>query len=524
MFDKRGTGKTYTYTRANINEMGKLQPQAIELEDAVLGACLLERDAVGDVIDIVTPECFYKEQNGLIFNAIVQLYKVSKPIDILTVCHKLKELEQLELVGGSYYVSSLTDKIASSANIQYHARIVVQHFLKREMIRISTESIKNAYEDANDVFDIFQSGILKLESALSGVIKHDVSPIGKIHAENIKESVRLAQNGIKSGITTGYSNLDRFTNGWQKTDLIILAGRPAMGKSVCGLAFTINPALQENIPTAIFSLEMSSAQLVGRCESTLSGINSSRIVKKQLTIEEIYLIEERCKELRTAPIYIDDTPALSFMDFKGKARKLVKEKGVKLIVIDYLQLMTIDAGKGNREQEVAMISKGLKVVAKELDIPIIALSQLSRAVESRAGDKKPQLSDLRESGAIEQDADMVIFCYRPEYYGITNYETSGQHLETEGLMILDFAKHRSGGIGELRFGFNGDLTKLENYDSFMSNKNQPPPPQEKREYQQPAEPVPSDIFASGVAQNEDFLKQRNNNQQQKTEDFDDLPF
>lgn len=519
----RGKGGKKLYNN-DYSELGKLQPQATEIEDAVLGACLLERDAISDVINILTPECFYKEQNSLIFSAIVQLYNISKPIDILTVSHKLKELNQLELVGGSYYVSSLTDKIGSSANIETHARIVVQQFLKREMIRLSTESIKNAYEDSNDVFDVYQSVILKLESALSGVIKHDVSPIGKIHEENIKESVRLAQNGIKSGITTGYSNLDRFTNGWQKTDLIILAGRPAMGKSVCGLAFALNPALQENIPTAIFSLEMSSTQLVGRCESTLSGVNSSRIVKKQLTIDEIYLIEERCKELRTAPIYIDDTPALNFIDFKAKARKLVKDKGVKLIIIDYLQLMTIDAGKGNREQEVAMLSKGLKVVAKELDIPIIALSQLSRAVESRSGDKKPQLSDLRESGAIEQDADMVIFCYRPEYYGITSYEISGQHLQTEGLMILDFAKHRSGGIGELRFGFNGDLTKLENYDSFMSQKNQPPPQPEQKQYQQPSEPVPADIFASGVAQNEDFLKQGNNNNQTNTEDKDDLPF
>jgi replicative DNA helicase len=500
-------------TKRKQPEYGLLQPQSVELEEAILGACMLESEAINIVVDILTPDCFYKEANQILFMAIIDLYKRSSPIDILTVCQKLKSLDKLEDVGGAYYISSLTNRIASSSNIEYHSRIVVQQYLKREMIRLSTENIKNAYDDTLDVFDTFQKGITKIEGAISGVIKYDVKQIGKVHEKVIAESIIVAQSGIKSGVPTGFRNVDNFTNGWQKTDLIILAGRPAMGKSVCGLAFALNPAIRDNIATAVFSLEMSNDQLVGRAQSSLSGINSSRIIKKQLTVDEVLLVESRCFELNTAPIYIDDTPSLSLIDLKGKARKLVRDKKVRLIVIDYLQLMTVDAGKGNREQEVSMISKGLKALAKELDIPIIALSQLSRAVESRGGDKKPMLSDLRESGSIEQDADMVIFCYRPEYYGIETYEIGGETLECSGLMSLIVAKHRAGSLGELRLGFNGDLTKLENYDSFKSNQNS--------SYTK-AEPTIN--TNTKLPENNDFLNEQKQSTETETEDDDDLPF
>ncbi len=454
-----------------LNIDGLIPPQAVELEEAILGACMLESDAINVVADILTPECFYKDVNKTLFVAIIDLYKSSSPIDILTICQKLKSLGKLEEVGGAYYVSTLTSRVASASHIEYHSRILVQHFLKREMIRLSTENIRNAYDEGVDVFDTYHKGISKIEGAISGVMKYEVKQIGKIHEKVIAESIMVAQSGIKSGVPTGFNNIDNFTNGWQKTDLIIVAGRPAMGKSVCALAFALNPALRDNIATAVFSLEMSNDQLVGRAQSSLSGINSSRIIKKQLSVDEVRLVESRCHELDTAPIYIDDTPSLSLIELKGKARKLVRDKKVRLIVIDYLQLMTVDAGKGNREQEVSMISKGLKALAKELDIPIIALSQLSRAVESRGGDKKPMLSDLRESGSIEQDADMVIFCYRPEYYGIETYEIDGETVECRGLMSLIVAKHRAGSLGELRLGFNGELTKLENYDTYINNRN-----------------------------------------------------
>ena len=498
-----------------LNETGGyLQPQNNEIEDAIIGSCLLEQEAISVVIDILTPECFYKTENVLIYNAITQLYKLSKPIDILTVCHKLKELNQLDEVGGSYNVAKLTDKIGSSANIEYHARLVVQYYLKREMIRLAHESIKLSYDAETDVFDNFQTSITKLENSINGVIKHDVSQISRIHSKVIAESYLVAENGTQSGVPTGFRNLDNFTNGWQKTDLVILAGRPAMGKSVCALSFVLNPAIRDNIATAIFSLEMSSEQLVGRSQSQISGINSSRIIKKQLNIDEIKLLESRCKELEVAPIFIDDTPSLSLMELKGKARKLVRDKKVKLIVIDYLQLMTADAGKGNREQEVSLISKGLKSLAKELDVPIIALSQLSRAVENRT-DKKPILSDLRESGSIEQDADMVIFCYRPEYYEVQTYEIGNEVIDSAGLMCLIVAKHRAGSLGELKFGFNGDLTKLENYDTFMSNKTNP---QQQYESPKSAKTEPEQAKTNqSVSINNNFL-----NEKQTEEDY--LPF
>lgn len=480
------------------DDMGLIPPQATDIEDAVIGACLLEKDALFEIVDILTPNCFYKKSNKVIFETILELYKNSFPIDILTTTQHLKSRNELDKVGGAYYIASLTNRVASSSNLVYHSRIIVQMFLKREMAKLCRESIKESYDATSDVFDLYQKSVIKMESAINGVIKYDVSSIGKVHIKVMKESYLVAESGVKSGIPTGYRNLDNFTNGWQKTDLVILAGRTSMGKSVCALAFALNPALKENIPTAIFSLEMSNEQLVGRCQSTLSGINSSKIIKKQLSVDECLIVEQRCKELNTAPIYIDDTPALSLMELKGKARKLVRDKKVRLIVIDYLQLMSVESTKnGNREQEVAQISKGLKALAKELDIPIIALSQLNRAVETRGGDKKPMLSDLRESGSIEQDADMVIFCYRPEYYGIQSYEIGGETLDTGGLMCLIVAKHRAGSLGELRMGFNGDLTKLENYDTYKYN---------------------ADNSSQKLAENTDFLTQKS------IEEDDNLPF
>lgn len=505
MEDKKRTYKKALFSMEN----GKLQPQAIELEEAVLGACLLESEALHMVSDIINPECFYKEQNGIIYGAIMDLYKKNHPVDILTVCQQLKQLEQLEFVGGSFYVSSLTDKIASSSNIEIHARIVVEQYLKRELIMVSVESIKDAYEEGNDVFDIYEREIQKLEGAVSGVMKYDVQSIGKIHQSNNVERVVILESGGSSGVPSGYRAIDKFTNGWQKTDLIIIAGRPAMGKSICALAFVLNPAIEQNIPTALFSLEMSSSQVVGRAESSLSGINSGRIIKHQLDIDEIRLLEQKCSQLNVAPFYIDDTPALSLMEFKGKARKLVRDKKVKLIAIDYLQLMTVDAGRGNREQEISMISRGLKAIAKELGVPIIALSQLSRAVETRGGEKTPQLSDLRESGAIEQDADLVIFCYRPEYYDMPTYEINKEVVDSDGLMVLIVAKNRSGKLGDLKLGVDLELTKLENYSEFIDKKIQQPENTYKPAYNPiiVTENAIGEPIASSISNNIDFLKQ-----------------
>ena len=501
----------------NFFEGGVLPPHNIELEDAILGACMLESDAINVVIGILTPETFYKSSNVLVYTAITELYKTSNPIDILTVCQKLKSLGKLEDAGGPFYVSNLTSRIASASNIEYHARIIVQYYLKRRLIEIGHQSITEAYDMEADVFEVYQKNVQKLEGSLTSVMKYEVSDIATIHNSVLAESMNVALTGSKSGVTTGFRNLDNFTNGWQKSDLIILAGRPGMGKSVCALAFALNPAIRENIATAVFSLEMSKEQVVGRAQSNLSGINSSSIIKKQLSVDDVNTIEQRCKELNTAPIYIDDTPAMTVMELKGKARKLVRDKGVRLIVIDYLQLMVADVGKGSREQEISKISQGLKALAKELNVPIIALSQLSRAVEARGGDKKPLLSDLRESGSIEQDADMVIFCYRPEYYSIDSYEIGGETLGCDGLMCLIVAKHRAGSLGELRMGFNGELTKLENYDTFMENKRMANNP-----YQQPIAQSPVKM-----PENTQFLTEPKEQITQEFEEnnaYDDTPF
>jgi replicative DNA helicase len=454
-----------------IDINGLVPPQATELEEAVLGGILMENTNLGEVVTMLPPNAFYDIRHNHVYEAIIHLFKNNKPVDILTVTQRLKEVDKLNEVGGAYFVSTLTSRVASSVNTIYHARIILENYLKRELIRINTMNTQTAYDFNEDVFDIYEKNIQMLESSLSSVLKYDVSKIGDIHEKIIQESINVIQSGEKSGVPTGYRNLDNFTNGWQKTDLIIIAGRPGMGKSVCGLAFALNPALRNNIPTAIFSLEMSKEQVVGRAQSCLSEINSSSIIKKQLTMQDVSTILATCQDFNTAPIYIDDTPSLNIMELKNKARKLVRDKGVKLIVLDYLQLMVGESNKnGNREQEISKISQGLKALAKELDVPIIALSQLSRAVEARGGDKKPMLSDLRESGSIEQDADMVIFCYRPEYYNIENYELGGETLETEGLMCLIVAKHRAGSLGELRMGFSGDYTRLENYDTYIERK------------------------------------------------------
>lgn len=460
------------FAATDVGVAGRVPPQDVQLEIAVLGAVMLDNNAIEGVIDFLTPEAFYVDQHMLIWASIVEMYKKSQKIDILTVTQALRQKGDLEKAGGAYYITQLTNRVASSAHIEYHARIVAQHYLKREMIRISSESILDAYQETSDTFDVFQKGISRLEGALSSVLKYEALPAAAINDRLIKNSREIVMSGHSSGVPTGFRNIDNFTNGWQKTDLIIIAGRPAMGKSVVGLSFALNPAIQENIPTAVFTLEMSADQLIGRAQSGITEIDSSRIIKKQFSLEEIDVIERQCAVLNRAPLYIDDTPALGIYEFKAKARRLVRERGVKLIVVDYLQLMRVESDKSsmNREAEVSLISRTLKAVAKELNIPIIALSQLSRSVESRS-DKKPQLSDLRESGAIEQDADMVIFCFRPEYYDLQEYEMEGLLLNAQGLMVLIVAKHRAGGIGELRLGFNGRCTKLENYDTYQEKLN-----------------------------------------------------
>ncbi|TVR38494.1 MAG: replicative DNA helicase [Cryomorphaceae bacterium] len=447
---------------------GKLQPQAVELEEAVLGAMMLEKNAVNDAIEILSAESFYREAHQKIFTAIKELFADTEPIDILTVTNRLRKNAHLDDVGGPYYISQLTNKVASAANIQFHARIIAQKYILRELIRISTDIVREAFDDTTDVFDLLDKAEQSLYKVAEGNIRKDVSKMQNLMAEAIKQIEEAGKkDGGLSGVPTGFTNLDRLTGGWQRSDLIIMAGRPGMGKTAFVLSMARNVAVEFERPVAVFSLEMSSLQLVNRLIASESEISAEKLRKGTLQEHEYHQLHSRINRLSEAPLFIDDTPALSVFELRAKCRRLKAQHGIELIIIDYLQLMTAggDSSKngGNREQEISTISRSLKGLAKELDVPIIALSQLNRSVETRGGDKRPQLSDLRESGAIEQDADLVTFVYRPEYYNITQDENGESTL---GIGEIIVAKHRNGGLDNVKLRFIGHLAKFDNLESY----------------------------------------------------------
>ena len=449
---------------ANQQETGKLPPQAVDLEEAVLGALMIERSAVNEVIDILKPDSFYKDSHQRIFGAIQELFQSSEPIDLLTVTAELRKRGELDLVGGAYYISLLTNKVASSANIQFHARIISQKYILRELIRISSNTIKEAYEETTDVFELLDKSESDLFTVAQGNIRKEYDTMNQVikqALENI-EAARENVDGI-SGVPSGFNDIDRITAGFQPSDMIVLAARPGMGKTAFVLSLARNVAVDFQRPIAVFSLEMSSVQLVNRLISSETGIASEKLRKGTLEEHEYIQLHERIKKLTDAPIYIDDTPALSVFELRAKARRLKQKHQIEMIVIDYLQLMTAGAEKGNREQEISTISRSVKTIAKELNVPIIALSQLSRSVETRGGDKRPLLSDLRESGAIEQDADLVSFIYRPEYYGFTEDEEGNP---TTGLAEFIIAKHRNGALENVQLRFIGKLAKFDNLENF----------------------------------------------------------
>ncbi|MCX8080662.1 MAG: replicative DNA helicase [Bacteroidia bacterium] len=453
---------------------GKVQPQAVEVEEALLGAMLLDREALSDVIDLLSPEMFYKEQNGKIFEAIHALFHRSEPVDILTVTQELKRTSSLEMVGGSYYVASLTNKISSAANAEFHARIVIQKHIQRELIRAATEILNESYDESIDVFEMLDKAtqiIFKIHDSNVRKQHEKMSSLLKTALEEIQASANK-KDGLL-GVPSGFVELDRITGGWQKSDLIIIAARPGMGKTAFVLSLARNAAIDFNKPVAIFSLEMSSIQLVKRLISAETGIMHDKILKGNLEDYEYIQLHQRIKHLDQAPIYIDDTPALSIFELRAKARRLKEKHDVEMVIVDYLQLMTagIDTS-GNRVQEISEISRGLKNLAKELNIPIIALSQLSRQVENRqSNSKRPQLSDLRESGSIEQDADQVLFIYRPEYY---NIEFDEENRPTKNIAEIIIGKNRHGATGTIRLRFNNALAKFTNLDESIRFKNEEP--------------------------------------------------
>ena len=464
-------------------EKGKLPPQALDLEEVVLGAMMIDTKGVNEVIDILQPDAFYKEAHKLIFEAIFQLFTDSQPIDLLTVSAQLKRTAKLDLAGGDFYLIQLTQKISSSAHIEYHSRIILQKYIQRSLIKISNEIIEDSYDETTDVFDLLDKAESKLYEVTQGNIKRSSETAQSLVQQAKARIEEIANKEGLSGIATGFTKLDAITSGWQPSDLIIIAARPGMGKTAFVLSMARNVAIDFGHPVAIFSLEMASVQLITRLISSETGLSSEKLRTGKLEKHEWEQLSVKVKNLEKAPLFIDDTPSLSIFDLRAKARRLSSQHGIKLIIVDYLQLMTAGSsngkGGGNREQEISTISRNLKALAKELGVPVIALSQLSRAVETRsASSKRPLLSDLRESGAIEQDADIVSFIYRPEYYKLDEWDDD-EASPTAGQAEFIIAKHINGSLENVRLKFIGNLGKFDNledygsgYDDLPSSMNQ----------------------------------------------------
>ncbi|MDP2087767.1 MAG: replicative DNA helicase [Flavobacteriaceae bacterium] len=446
-------------------EKGKIPPQAVDLEEAVLGAMMIDKKGVVEVIDLLHPEAFYKEAHQDIFSAIITLFHEAKPTDLLTVSNQLRTHGKLDKIGGDYYLVSLTQKVSSSAHIEYHARIILQKFIQRKLISISSDLIEEAYDETIDVFDLLDDAESKLFEVTQGNFKKTAEPAEVLVRQALDKIQAISNKEGLSGVPSGFSQIDKLTAGWQPSDLIIIAARPGMGKTAFVISMAKNIAITKNIPVAVFSLEMSSVQLITRMISSETNLESSKLRKGNLEKFEWELLQVKVENLSKAPIFIDDQPALSVFDLRAKARRLVSQHGIKLIVIDYLQLMTTGSNKntGNREQEISTISRNLKALAKELNIPIIALSQLSRQVEARSGHKRPMLSDLRESGAIEQDADIVSFIYRPEYYKFVEWDDD-EKTPCQGQAEFIIAKHRNGGLDNIRLKFVDHLAHFTDLD------------------------------------------------------------
>jgi replicative DNA helicase len=483
-------------------EKGKLPPQVLDLEEAVLGAMMIDKKGVDEVIDILQPDAFYKEAHKYIFEAIVQLFTDTQPIDLLTVSAQLRKNAKLELAGGDFYLIQLTQKISSSAHIEFHSRIILQKFIQRSLIRISSDIIEESYDETTDVFDLLDKAESKLYEVTQGNIKRSSETAQSLVLQAKKRIEEIANQKGLSGVETGFTKLDAITSGWQPSDLIIIAARPGMGKTAFVLSMARNIAIDFGHPVALFSLEMSSVQLITRLISSETGLSSEKLRTGKLEKHEWEQLSVKVKNLEKAPLFIDDSPSLSIFDLRAKARRLASQHGIKIIIVDYLQLMTAGGnGKngGNREQEISTISRNLKALAKELGIPVIALSQLSRAVETRGSSKRPLLSDLRESGAIEQDADIVSFIYRPEYYKIDEWDDEEQS-PSAGQAEFIIAKHRNGSLENVRLKFIGNLGKFDNledytgsYDDLPSKMNHDDNP-----FQAKNLPSPNEAFGSNL--------------------------
>jgi len=456
------------FAREMSISQGKIPPNAVDFEKIVIGTFLIDRKALDFHVDLLSGEVFYDPRHREIYVAILRLYQDNLPVDMLTVIKELKRTEKLGLAGGDHYIIELTLGVSSSAHIEYHVRIVLEKYILRSLINVSGNVIDQSYKESTDVFELLDEAEKSFFEITNGTIKKGFDTANSLVKEALKKVKDLRNKQGLSGVTSGFKAIDLETGGWQASDLIIIAARPAMGKTAFLLSMARNIAVDQGIPLAIFSLEMASVQLIMRMISSETGISSEKLRKGTLTDKELETLFANVANLEKAPLYIDETPAISIFDFRAKCRRLVMQHGVKIIMVDYLQLMTAGGkGVGNREQEISTISRSLKAIAKELNVPVIALSQLSRSVENRPG-KRPQLSDLRESGAIEQDADIVSFIYRPEYYKIEYWE---DETPSENQAELIIAKHRNGPTADIRLSFHKNIAKFADLEDSSYNSN-----------------------------------------------------
>ena len=501
---------------------GKMPPNALDFERIVIGTFLIDRKGLDHSIDLLTPEVFYDPRHQTIFASILKLYESNSPIDLMTVIQDLKKNEKLNLAGGDHYIIDLTMGVSSSAHIEYHVRVILEKFILRSLINVSANVIDSSYKETTDVFELLDKAEQSFFEITNGTIKKGFDTANSLVKEAIDKIKSLKDKEGLSGIPSGFTALDKETGGWQNSDLIIIAARPAMGKTAFILSMARNICVDHNIPMALFSLEMASVQLITRMISSETGISSEKLRKGQMSDDEWQRLFTNVSALENAPLFIDETPSLSIFDFRAKCRRLVMQHGVKIIMVDYLQLMTASSGKGggNREQEIAMISRSLKAIAKELNVPVIALSQLSRTVETRPG-KRPMLSDLRESGAIEQDADIVSFIFRPEYYKIAVWDNDeeGAETSTENQAEIIIAKHRNGATADVRLAFHKNIGKFAdlgtNYEYTPSSFGQKDEPSGFDKINITIDPgaafgLPNNNQLSGSAMNDD--------------DDDDMPF
>ncbi len=454
----------------------EIPPQAVDVEQAVLGAILIDSRAVSEVIDMLRSEIFYEPKHQIIFQAIVNLFDQSGAIDLLTVRKQLEHMGKLREAGGEYYLLELSRKVTSSAHIEHHARILLEKYMRRKMIEVSHDMKKDAYDETKDVFDILDRAEQNIYSVSQGTMKQDAEPVDNILIRVRNEIEEITKESKLPGVPSGFADLDRITSGWQRGDLIILAARPSMGKTAFALHMARNIAFDHDMAVAFFSLEMSAEQLLKRILANETQINASKFRSGNFTEEELERLNDKIKEISEHPkLFINDTSYMTIFDLRAQARRLKSKENIQIIFIDYLQLMHVSdrLKPGNREQEISTISRGLKALAKELDIPIVALSQLSRKVEDRYKDqqhRRPQLSDLRESGAIEQDADIVTFLYRPDYYNITVWDREPEG-PTDNQVELIIAKHRNGATGSIRLWF------FKNHGRFLDINYQDNMPQ-----------------------------------------------